>query len=131
MEGSTITLHFEYMDVEPHSTCFYDYVEGNYEFPYKNIKFLFLVHDTDGMMKMKYCGMTMPDQFTSSGRNITVVFHSDGSRNATGFKAIWFSSEVTISSPNFPQNYDDDYDMVCYKKLLHYIKLILVLFVDL
>ena len=78
----------------------------------KNINFVFLVHDTDGMMKMKYCGMTMPDQFTSSGRNITVVFHSDGSRNATGFKAIWFSSEVAISSPNFPENYSDGYDMV-------------------
>ena len=69
-------------------------------------------------MTKKYCnGMTLPGTFTSSGKNITVVFHSDASRNGTGFKATWFSSEVTISSPNFPQNYDNDYDMVYLLKI--------------
>ena len=114
MEGATITLVFEHMDIETHSTCFNDYVEGNYFFHKRNIKKVYMtaVHDTDGTMKMKYCGMTIPEPFMSSGRNITVVFHSDESRNGTGFRAIWFSSEVTISSPNYPQNYGDNFDMV-------------------
>ena len=132
MEGATITLLFEHMDIELHSTCFNDYVEGKYLDFKKHVNKIHatLVHDTDGMMKKKYCGMTMPELFTSSGRNITVVFHSDGSRNATGFKVTWFSSEVTISSPNFPENYDDNYDMVYLSKCLYSLKLIIILFVD-
>ena len=111
MEGATITLVFEHMDIETHSTCFNDYVEGNYFFHKRNIKKVYMtaVHDTDGTMKMKYCGMTIPEPFMSSGRNITVVFHSDESRNGTGFRAYWFTdTHDIIKSPNYPLDYPDN-----------------------
>lgn len=66
--GKKVMLTFESFDLEPHSSCGYDYVL---------------------VSKKKYCGSTKPGPITSSSNKMTVTFHSDSSVNHRGFSAAW------------------------------------------
>ena len=112
-EGSAIQLSFTSFDIEvcPHDThedrCICDYVR---------------VLDTDGSQIVKTCGNELPEQLTSFGNKMTVVFHSDHSETYKGFSADWTLVEppapVTsgeITSPNYPENYPDDLDRMEYR----------------
>ena len=68
------------------------------------------------------CGNELPEQLTSFGNKMTVVFHSDHSETYKGFSADWTLVEppapVTsgeITSPNYPENYPDDLDRKEYR----------------
>ena len=93
--GSTITLTFTDFDLEPESTCGYDYVK---------------VLDTDGVTQLKkLCGTSLPSPINSSGNKLTVIFHSDHSVNKKGFQANWKAvsgvSSGEVTSPGYPNSY--------------------------
>merc|ERR1712107_267708 len=90
--GSAIELTFTDIDIEPHGSCDYDYVQ---------------VLNTDNSQLVKACGTTKPVVLKSTGNKMTVVFHSDGSVVHKGFSATWKSVEAAamptsgeIKSPN-------------------------------
>ena len=70
--GQKVELTFESFELELHSSCGYDYVQVSF-----------------GSTKQKYCGSTKPGPITSSGKKMTVLFHSDYSENYKGFSAVW------------------------------------------
>ena len=91
----------------------------------------FAVIDSDDSMIIKLCGtitdiapigpigplgtITRIAPIFSSSNFMTIVFKTDNSRNATGFKASWSSLEVEgkiIKSPNYPLFYPNDADQV-------------------
>ena len=86
---------------------------------------LLSVYDSDGSLIVKACGRTPPVPITSSSNSLRIVFKSDSSRNATGFKAAWFTDTVinNITSPNYPLPYPNNVDKV---KLIEMIHLILI-----
>ena len=52
-----------------------------------------------GSFREKFCGNSNPGPFTSTGQNMTVRFHTDGSVTETGFSARWMEvAEVETSS---------------------------------
>ena len=62
---------------------------------------------------MKACGTTPPDLVTSSSNSLRIVFKTDGSRNATGFRAFWFMDTFNIiQSPNYPMLYPNNANQV-------------------
>ena len=75
--------------------------------PSKHKSLKITVYDSDESLIVKACGSTPPDLIMSSSNSLSIVFKTDGSRNATGFKALW-STEKNISSiksPNYPRLY--------------------------
>ena len=72
------------------------------------------VYDSDESLIVKSCGSTPPVPITSSSNSLRIVFKTDGSRNATGFKVSWFTDTVinSIQSPNYPQHYPNNADQV-------------------
>ncbi|XP_071504135.1 blastula protease 10-like [Diadema antillarum] len=133
--GSTITLTFVDMDIEPHRTCAYDSVEvrtGDVSLP-----------------GQRFCGANLPGDQVSTGNQLLVSFTSDYSVTGRGFKATYVinggtvtSSPVvsttspvvsttdsleefvgtcggdftgnsgTMASPNYPDNYDNNLECV-------------------
>ena len=65
------------------------------------------VYDSDESLIVKACGKTKPVPITSSSNSLRVVFKTDGSRNATGFKALWSKDMIIniIKSQNYPLTY--------------------------
>ena len=77
--GGKIRLTFEHFDIEPKTynvwqmqTICNDYVEVSYD-----------------SFSEKFCGITIPGPFTSTGDSMTVKFHSDALNNRPGFRAVW------------------------------------------
>lgn len=72
-----VLIIFDYFYLEPSSTCSDDWLE---------------VHDGDNsdseLIGEKLCGHDFKSPMESSGISLTLVFHSDGDRNYTGFKII-------------------------------------------
>ena len=109
-EGSAIQLSFTSMDIEDSEWCSsHDIHEGPCHCDYVRVL------DTDGSQILKACGNELPDQLTSSGNKMTIIFHSDHSETFKGFSADWKMVEppapVTsgeIASPNYPENYPDN-----------------------
>ena len=121
--GKRIKLTFESFDVENHSSCTYDFVQ---------ISFASGFWFSTSTFEEKYCGANKPNPIISSGNSMEVVFHSDGSTNGNGFKAIWEAIETgkltdynyvcscriliklsgEIQSPNYPGAYDSNLDEV-------------------
>ena len=75
---------------------------------------LLSVYDSDESLIVKACGSTPPVPITSSSNSLRIVFKTDGSRNATGFKVSWFTDTIinSIQSPNYPLFYPDNADQV-------------------
>ena len=66
---------------------------------------------TEDRLIVKACGIKNPVPITSSSNSVRIVFKTDISRNATGFKALWTTNTVNmnwIHSPNYPQPYPND-----------------------
>ena len=78
--GSLVELTFTSFDVEPNSSCQYDYVQ---------------VLDTDGSEIIKACGTTKPSVIKSSGTKLTVIFHSDYRDVKKGFSASYRAVDGT------------------------------------
>ena len=87
-EGHIIQLIFKSFDVEAHSSCGYDWVEVSY-----------------GSYSEKFCGSSSPEPFTSSGKNMTVRFHTDSSVVASGFSAVWTEVLGQGGVPTQPSNF--------------------------
>jgi len=136
--GSTITLTFHEMNIEPHASCNYDSVEVR--------------ADDVNAPGQRFCGSTLPPVQTSSGNQMLVIFSSDYSVTGRGFRASYvingdvitssssessdFSSSSeessssslgefvgtcggefggnrgTMASPNYPDNYDNNLECV-------------------
>eukprot|EP00057_Strongylocentrotus_purpuratus_P015085 XP_011669559.1 PREDICTED: uncharacterized protein LOC577075 [Strongylocentrotus purpuratus] len=76
-EGQVVYFNFKAMNVEAHPSCIYDYVTL-YNGPDQNASTLV----------GRYCGSNVPTtMFQSTGRDMFIMFSSDGSVTNTGFKA--------------------------------------------
>jgi len=73
-DGSKVQLTFTDFQIEAEDKCGYDFVE---------------VFDTNGKSLKKLCGSTKPSPITSTGKTMTVKFHSDYYANMKGFSATW------------------------------------------
>ena len=80
------------------------------------MKFYFAVKDSDGSLIVKLCGTyNSIAPIFSSNNFLTVVFKTDSSNNATGFKASWTSVDIEgsiIKSQHYPLFYPLDVDQV-------------------
>ena len=78
--------------------------------------FIFAVIDSDDSLIAKLCGaITDIAPIFSSSNSLTIVFKTDNSRNATGFRASWTSVDNVddiIKSPNYPLYYTINEDKV-------------------
>ena len=64
-------------------------------------------------MIVKACGNTPPDLVTSRGNSLRIVFKTDGSRNATGFRALWTTENInSIKSSGYPAFYPNNAEEV-------------------
>ena len=72
-----VRIRFEAFNVESHSSCRYDYLE---------------VRDGDSssssIIGSKLCGGLIPSAIESTGSSMTLVFHTDSSARAAGFKIV-------------------------------------------
>jgi len=100
--GSTIELSFTAFDIEPGTSCEFDYVK---------------VLDSDGTTELaKLCGDSLPSPIRSSGHKMSIVFHSDESINLKGFLATWRevagASTGEVTSPGYPGSYPNNQRVV-------------------
>ena len=75
--------------------------------------------DSDESLIVKACGITNPLPITSSSNSLRIVFKTDNSRNAIGFKALWTTDTKNINSiqsPNYPQPYPNSANEVSRSK---------------
>ncbi|XP_071496396.1 blastula protease 10-like [Diadema antillarum] len=128
--GATITLTFDDINIESHSTCGYDSVEvrtGDVSLP-----------------GIRFCGTTLPREQVSTGNQLLVAFTSDYSVTTSGFSATYVinnpeppttttlpsyttrclgefvgtcggefkANRGTIASPNYPERYDNNLECV-------------------
>ncbi|XP_078542156.1 embryonic protein UVS.2-like [Lissotriton helveticus] len=106
--SNKILLQFDAFDLQSSSNCDSDYLT---------------IYDGDSkaapVLISKACGTGQLQPFMSSGNEMLLEFVTDGSITASGFKASYSSvkcggtftsSDGTVSSPNFPNNYDSNMD---------------------
>ena len=70
---------------------------------------------SDESLIVKACGATNPVPITSSRNSLRIIFKTDSSRNATGFKAVWTTDTENINSiqsPDYPLPYPNNADQV-------------------
>ena len=74
-QGQRVSMEFLDFNLEPHSSCAYDWLEVR-------------DGDTDSanVIGSKLCGEDNPEPITSSGNSLHVYFHTDSSVLHTGFK---------------------------------------------
>ena len=78
--GKRIKLTFKKFDVEPDSSCGFDYVQVSF-----------------GSEEQKYCGSNKPSPIISSDNRMTVIFHSDDiEADNNGFKATWNTTGMSF-----------------------------------
>ena len=71
--------------------------------------------DSDESLIVKACGITNPVPIISSSNSLRIIFKTDNSRNATGFKAVWTTDTENINSiqsPDYPLSYPNNADQV-------------------
>ncbi|XP_041824165.1 cubilin [Melanotaenia boesemani] len=101
-----INLTFSSFDLESSSNCYYDYVK---------------IYDGDNMnfpLAGKFCGVSIPSYFVSSGNFLTVQFVTDSVVQRSGFNATYramprvcggtlnaTTTIQTLTSPSFPSVY--------------------------
>ncbi|XP_048254456.1 cubilin-like isoform X9 [Haliotis rufescens] len=89
LEGYVIQVQVVDFYLEPHSSCFYDYVQ------------LYYVTGTYERSLGRWCGLDGPDP-QSAGMSMKVRFHSDSSSTFKGFKLAFTACEPTSSSSVSP-----------------------------
>ncbi|HPD96391.1 MAG TPA: C25 family cysteine peptidase [Tenuifilaceae bacterium] len=84
-----VNIKFETFNVESYTNCSYDYFE------------IFDGPNTQSTLIGKYCGSTLPDEYTSTSTNgeLTFLFHSDGDVVQQGWKAK-LNAEGTVTKYN-------------------------------
>ncbi|XP_076455418.1 tolloid-like protein 2 [Babylonia areolata] len=107
--GNQVTLTFTDFSLETAVNCSYDYVE---------------IRDGDETSRVigRHCGRSLPGFKRTSGKQLWIKFHTDGSVTSRGFRATFRSVPVcrldtraldgTIQSPNFPYNYTNNQNCV-------------------
>ncbi|KAF0028409.1 hypothetical protein F2P81_019496 [Scophthalmus maximus] len=98
-----VFFNFSDLDIEPHSSCLWDYVA---------------IHDgptTSSPLLARVCGTSLPPSITSTQNIITVRFRSDSSRSHRGFSAhfseacgatiVTDNEGGAIASPRYPAPY--------------------------
>ena len=82
-EGYSVQLTFLKFNLEPHSSCEYDYVEISY-----------------GDYSQKLCGdRSVTDLvYTSTSNTMTLKMKTDQSETRKGFKACWVAVEVSATT---------------------------------
>ena len=105
--GSAIELTFTDIDIEPHGSCDYDYVQvlisNNIDRSNINqvrhlrfISFPNQVLNTDNSQLVKACGTTKPAVLKSTGNKMTVVFHrSEANEDGGGDMRMMLKSRGT------------------------------------
>ncbi|XP_022107899.1 cubilin-like isoform X2 [Acanthaster planci] len=109
--GRTVRLEFTDINLEPHPSCFFDYIQlydGSVADPSSSL--------------VTHCGRVdpLPNPVFSTSNTMYAVFHSDNSVNGTGFQASYqsycggniISQAGTITSPLYPSNYPNNQDCV-------------------
>ncbi|XP_052250988.1 deleted in malignant brain tumors 1 protein-like isoform X4 [Dreissena polymorpha] len=102
--GSRINVNFTDFEMEPHPKCNFDYLE------------LFNGPNASSPPIGKYCGAAPPKGFQSQSNSVGIVFITDHSKSAMGFRVTYtFTQECggvltdafgVITSPNYPSNYN-------------------------
>ena len=86
-DGKLVSLWLTSFMLESHSQCAYDWIQ---------------VIDGDGSVLLdKTCGDSKPPTLTSKTKSITVKFHSDRSRQRSGFRAEYEAVSKASHSPYF------------------------------
>ncbi|KAG2458577.1 CUBN protein, partial [Polypterus senegalus] len=99
--GSTVEFNVLAVDIEAHSTCYYDSL---------------IIRDGKNMLSpilATVCGRELPGPIRSSGDSMYIEFISDSSVTRGGFNAsyhrscggLFHANRGVISSPNYPQSY--------------------------
>ncbi|MGE5425398.1 MAG: C25 family cysteine peptidase [Syntrophothermus sp.] len=90
--GATLRTVFSQFDVEPQSTCNYDYLKA------------FNGPNTTSPLLGTWCGQVLPSEIIASSGQVTFQFHSDYSENLTGWTATVSCSGGTLglSANAFP-----------------------------
>ncbi|XP_013388746.1 cubilin-like [Lingula anatina] len=79
-----VTITFTAFNIEYHDSCNYDWVDV-YDGP-----------STSSTRVGRYCGDSMPAEFTASGRAVTIFFRSDQSQTGPGFRIAYSSSQPAL-----------------------------------
>ena len=109
--GKRIQFHFASLQIEQHFNCSFDYLEifdGQRE--------------SDPVLK-RYCNSTTPPPITTAGPYALLHFHTDSSMSDRGFHVTYSSvpgvpgcggtlttPKGIITSPSFPERYDNNID---------------------
>ncbi|KAJ1170309.1 hypothetical protein NDU88_002187 [Pleurodeles waltl] len=105
-EGSSVLLTFHHFELEFHDACDFDYVKV-----YNGIS------EDEGNLLGKFCGTSLPPQFTSSWHVMSIIFHSDKHVASKGFSAVYRKDVCggvltglsgVIASPDYPENYPNN-----------------------
>ena len=98
--ATTVDLTFISFDIEPGSAgnCDYDWIE------------VFDGSSSGAPLIDRYCNDNIPTLISSSGGSITLVFHSDGGANGTGFQMNW---QCNLSTTPPTANFSSDIDTTC------------------
>ncbi|XP_076146859.1 cubilin [Alosa pseudoharengus] len=109
--GNTINYTFMAFDLEPTTTCLYDYVKL-----YNGPNATFPLIGT-------YCGNTPPPASMTTGTSLHVVFRSDSSVSYTGFRMLWYQNGCggdllgphgNFTSPGYPDKYPENRECLWY-----------------
>ena len=74
-EGLIVAMQFTAFDVQSHSTCSWDHVT---------------IKNSNGKTLMeKTCGSSLPAAVTSTSNIVEIYFHTDGSREYSGWRLTW------------------------------------------
>jgi len=90
-----VTISFNLLDLEDTGNCIADSLT------------IYDGADTTSPLLGKFCGDELPDELTSSGHYIYVVFRSNHKRNAGGFSVSWSAIDShgvgdTVAGTNIP-----------------------------
>lgn len=99
--GKPVNIRFEQFalelnDINQPGLCIYDYIRI-----YDGV-------DTSATAT-RYCGTSIPPDFTSTGASVTIHFLSDGATNAAGFKMLWSTGEL----PEVEKSYCEASGPIC------------------
>jgi len=106
-EGKVILFQWEDFEIESHSSCVYD-----------SVTVVEFIQGVEQVLIPKSCGSFPPfPSFRSTTHQVGIRFLSDGSVTRRGFRLSWEEVEPEagvakrISSPGYPENYENNLDI--------------------